>query len=1021
VVALIVSLLTTGFASCGSAAAADSSTAALLAETLPGIDPDAVTLLTEQVADAGYNVTAIDVAALTNNAAFSALKYDLLVLPNGRVLPAEAAPAILDHLKGGGDLLVVGLPMWDTPTFRIGGRWISRADYDRGLAAQRPARVLEDFEGVTLPDWRRSSDNPAHPVRHELAPAGPGAGRALRVVIENHTGWETFSSPPLTNPFPSGHSLTCFRAKGGPRTRQLMLEWSEQDGSRWIAAVDLTTNWSHYALAPDAFKAWTPPRGRGGPGDRLNVTNASRFVVGIAYSHTAVDGPTHEYWVDDLGTAPNPFGGSAPPVQFNPPRLESLCPGYQFYPVTPPVEVRTGHERETLEFWGNPEASIAGPTLATNSQLLAMHPRPRGIGFRQDRPWRWEPLLGAYDPRDGDYRGALAALVVNVKAPFNGSVWAGFTASEPEFFRRPAVTHALRQVLRRMREGLFLVEAGSDLLAVPHGDSASGKASGPVRAGARVVNLGRETRSNLTINVELGSTVTPGWQRLLRETVAIRSGQVLAFESPLRFPSGDLVRADLAFESRPLRFLDALVQPLGGPHPAAAFRPPPFVQVRDGGFWLDGKPWKPHGVNYLPSSGIGVNNAYFEHWLGRGAYDPSVIQRDLERIKKAGLNAVSAFIYFRSLDAGHLFDFLRRCEALDLKVNLSLRPGTPMEFRWNEMKALIEHYQLASNSTVFAYDLAWEPSHYDQAYQENRYSQAWSAWVAARHGSMGAAVTNWGVKARPAGADARWPIGDAILVPTMDQLTRDGPWRRMVADYRLFLDDLVGPKYAEARRLVRSIDAHHPVSFRMQFSGDPTHNPTGLLPYDLYGLRDAVDIWEPEAYGRIGDWDRVKAGQFTAAYARLCNPALPVMWAEMGCSVWDNTTMAPQPEKLAFAARYYADFYRMLIESGADGVFFWWYPGGYRLNEQSDYGILNPDGTDREITRIIRTKGREFLAAPKPPPPDQWIAVDRDRDARGLVGIYEAAKDAYWRATAANRRPGLKWETRPGDRTRAQP
>jgi len=252
----------------------------------------------------------------------------------------------------------------------------------------------------------------------------------------------------------------------------------------------------------------------------------------------------------------------------------------------------------------------------------------------------------------------------------------------------------------------------------------------------------------------------------------------------------------------------------------------------------------------------------------------------------------------------------------------------------------------------------------------------------------------------------------------MKWLTQDGPWRKCVADYRLFLDDLLGERYAEARRLVKTIDAVHPVSFRMQFAGDPTFNAERLLPYDFYGLSEAVDLWEPEAYGRIGDWEKVKPGHFTAAYARLCDPARPVMWAEMGFSVWDQSRMAPQPGKLAFAARYCADFYRMLCESGADGVFFWWYPGGYRLNEQSDYGILNPDGTDRELTKVIRTEGSRFLAAPKPAAPDCWISVDRDRDARGLFGIYEAVKEEYWRAISDGKTPGLKWRAKPGDATR---
>jgi hypothetical protein len=250
----------------------------------------------------------------------------------------------------------------------------------------------------------------------------------------------------------------------------------------------------------------------------------------------------------------------------------------------------------------------------------------------------------------------------------------------------------------------------------------------------------------------------------------------------------------------------------------------------------------------------------------------------------------------------------------------------------------------------------------------------------------------------------------------MTQLTQDGPWRKLVADYRAFLDDLLREKYSEARRLVGSIDPNHPVSFRMQHAGDPTLNWEQMLPYDMSGLAEAVDIWEPEAYGRIGDWEQVKPGHFTAAYARLCDPGKPLIWAEMGYNTWDLNLMAPHPQKLDFAARFYADFYRLLRDSGADGVFYWWYPGGFRLNENSDFGIINPDGTARPVTRVIRAEGPAFLAAPKPPPPSHWIAVDRDRDARGLFGVYEAVKAQYWQAIERGQTVGLKWERKPGSR-----
>jgi hypothetical protein len=129
----------------------------------------------------------------------------------------------------------------------------------------------------------------------------------------------------------------------------------------------------------------------------------------------------------------------------------------------------------------------------------------------------------------------------------------------------------------------------------------------------------------------------------------------------------------------------------------------------------------------------------------------------------------------------------------------------------------------------------------------------------------------------------------------------------------------------------------------------------------------------------------------------------------MGYDVWDRTAMTASAGKLAFAERYYRDFYRMLRESASDGVVFWWYAGGYRLNERSDYGILNPDGTDRSVTRVIREEGAVFLAAPIANGPEVWLEVDRDADARGLPGMYDAVKEGYWRVVGEGRRPGLRW------------
>jgi hypothetical protein len=987
----------------------------VFSDSLPGLDPALADIVAEQARLAGYGVEFIQTTTLTNEQLLRADRFALLALPAARVLPANARAALEQYLRSGGDLLALGLPAWQSPTFLLQGRWWTRADYEQVVREQRAARVLVDFEHETLSGWTRHSNESAARTRHEVVSSD--GQRVWHATIDPLTSWDTLGSPPLTNAFQEGHTLTCFRAKGGPNTRQLAIEWTEADGSRWIAPVDLTTNWQHHALLPEAFKPWEPRGGRGGPGDQLNVRNVAQIVVGLALSHTALEGPRHEFWFDDLGTAPNPFGNEAPPASVVFPRWESLSPEYQVYPVTSPVVVKASHEKVPLEDWERGFEPL-NLEFATVARLDALHPRPRGVGYDQRRPWRWEPLLGAYDPANNDYRGALAALLVHVGTPFRGGVWAVLTPADIRFYQQPLVTNCLRQVLRRMRQGLFLVEGGSEFFTVFRADPRLANATEfpdyEFRLGARAANFGPNASAAMEVELWLDAALAPGRSVRSRHALGVERGAEGLAEVKHR-------ASDVGQEAT----VEVLLWLKGGETGARSPQPidwlrhrlyewrhdpdPEFIRAHDGGFTLADRAWKAHGVNYMPSSGIGITGDYFEHWLGRGAYDPAVIQRDIERIKAMGMNAVSVFIYHRSLTAHHLLDFLRLCQMHALRVNLSLRPGTPMDFRWTEMREIIRHYRLAESDTVFAYDLAWEPSHYDEAYQQKHYAAAWNRWVLKRHLSLDAAETAWEF---PAPRVA--PGSNTLRTPPAQQLTQDGPWRKLMADYRLFLDEWLGTNYAEARRLVRTVDLHHPVSFRMQFSGDPTHLWPGLLPYDFYGLRNAVDLWEPEAYGRIGDWEKVKPGHFTAAYARLCDPAKPVLWAEVGFSVWDPARLAPQPEKLDFQARYFADFYRMLIESGADGVFSWWYPGGFRVGENSDYGIINPDGTDRPVTKVIREHGARFLAAPQPPPPDHWIAVDREADARGLPGIYEAVKDEYWQAISQGKRPSLKWKQRPG-------
>jgi len=64
----------------------------------------------------------------------------------------------------------------------------------------------------------------------------------------------------------------------------------------------------------------------------------------------------------------------------------------------------------------------------------------------------------------------------------------------------------------------------------------------------------------------------------------------------------------------------------------------------------------------------------------------------------------------------------------------------------------------------------------------------------------------------------------------------------------------------------------------------------------------------------------------------------------------------PDPDLIAWTAKYYERFYKMALMAEASGTVCWWYPGGFRVGERSDYGLINPDGSVicAEVEAVVR-------------------------------------------------------------------
>lgn len=939
--------------------------------------------LVGQLEAAGLDVTRCEAADLVDTTALTPATYDLLIVADAGTVPSEAPPAIAGYVRGGGKLMLLGGPFFDRRTYPYGATRLPHAELLRRVAEDVRPTVLLDFDG-DFPSCQHYTDRPDLPSAcRPVRPGAAGSTAAARLDLAAAAGWDTYQwklpcTPPGTDPV-----LTSFWAKADQDESPLVVEWREQDSSRWMAVVKLSPRWKHYVLPPAAFHYWPDARvkGRGGPGDRFRPRQVASIALGIARSHAPVPQAVDRvsFSIDSVGLAPLPPGlakaGDLLEGGFDLPRIETASPRYKLYPVGNLARLRGNPQQRIVE-------TLAVPTPAA---VYSPYARPRATGLDKQRPWRFIALLECLDA-EGRVCGTAASLLLTAGQGGGGMV-AAVPVADPSFFARPDVARWLARLAVRMADGVFLAEGGAEYYA------SFGDESIPV--GALVANRGRRPAA-VRVDVAIGQQGSGDlWRRSFQLDLAPGRSQRVADDWTIAADAKGPFTVEVTLH-RDDKVIDRLT------HQVRVWRPPAhpeFVTAAKGDLWLGGRRWGVHGVNYMPSSGAAMEDqAFFEYWLDARAYGPEIIERDLADLQAIGLNAVSAFVYHRSLASRNLLDFLMRCRDHGLKVNLSLRPGTPLDFHWDQMREIVASHRLAENDTVMAYDLAWEPM-WGRRDRRRRYDPLWRLWVRHRYGDLAAAEKAWHFKA---------PTEQGKLAgPDDRQVSSDGPWRRMAIDYRRFLNELLNLQYGRARTRMRSVDPNHLVGFRMTIAGDPTVNQARMA-YDLAGLARAVDLMEPEGYGRIGDWQRVRPGMFTVAYARAVAPELPVVWAEFGQSAWDPAAGKASQARLAAVGRFYDDFYKMAHQAGSNGTIAWFSCGGYRVNEKSDYGIANPDRSWRPATEVIHRWAAVMKEPPQRLPPDVWIPIQLDRHTDGIAGIYRHAREAFWSAVDQGRRPGLK-------------
>jgi len=421
-----------------------------------------------------------------------------------------------------------------------------------------------------------------------------------------------------------------------------------------------------------------------------------------------------------------------------------------------------------------------------------------------------------------------------------------------------------------------------------------------------------------------------------------------------------------------------------------------FVTVSNGVFRAYGRIWHPIGVNYVPRYCGGLNPAdYRDAWLNDDYYDPAIVDEDLAHVAEMGATFVA--IQAPSLGSSrNLVDFLRLARKHRLRVNLFVWELDPLDFREAGWRRRARDIGLKNDSTVFAYDIAWEFGFkvFEEGNRRGARAKDWADWIDEEYGNLSAAEEDWGCAVDRDRQGC--PVG-----PVQRQLTEDGPWRRKIAAYRRFMDDFTSRKWNRARRLIREEDPNHLVSYRQG----------NTVPHDFTftGPVRHLDFIAPEGYMVTDTRHGEDVIAWVTRFASATSGGKPVVWMEFSRDSWDRVTESTLPEELQKAADYAARFYRAGLASGAAGMTPWWWPGGFRFAECSDYGMVEPTGAERPLAKTFRRFVAPYAAVDKPFEPDTWMDFDRDVHAGGYwrAALYEGAV-AWRKASDAGRRLGIR-------------
>lgn len=944
-------------------------------------------------------IKTVDLKTQTDDlsAVFDTECYGTVIVAGVESITASSKRAIEDYMNHGGRLLTLGGPAFERTLYSLNGELLEYEQYMLRLFKQTPDEnkfIVLDMSSHAILDRFARSNNGSR--EHDVLKIGnyglKGSTRQLYHEVQNLSTWNTLiydvqKRCPLTD----ANTIAFYAKAMDDHTGSLYVEITDANGSRWSSAPTLSEDWELKLLSPLDFTWWhDSPAPKS---DYPSFDGIKRISIGFARTGQAISQGHHSYCISDITLA------VASNVELDKTALtiDGFSPLYELYPITNGSALVTSDN----------QIFVSDRDYKLSNETVSCFPGRQGLGFYKFHTSRFIPLIEVEDAK-GLHSGYAAWMYLfssmngNANGSMEGSIFSCFSSVSEEFYDENGIA-AIVETVKAMLQPAFLLEGGTDEFIYVAEDT------NVITAGLTYVDLNAEKTNDLTATVTLykGDVI-----------ICEFSSQTLTAK-PLNERVSWLHNTYEVSKDKPDRAVTTLtwkgeiIDRIE--HEVKFWEPTPekdrhFVYIEDGQFKKNGEIVSFFGVNYMPSYGIAEPDSnLFEQYVSDASYDPDVIANDLAHIKDIGMNSVAIFVSYESIkNCNNILDLIDQCKELGLYVNLSIRPRAYPLRNYNEtqVETLIRQLHFYENETVYAYDIAWEERIGSYTGDRDRVGDSryigrdhwdgdWAKWIDLQYGDLSHAEQLWGVKLEKTKQGYPY-VSDAML----DDQT--GKYTKVTAAYYRFIDDQVSKLMNEKMLHMQPLAPDQLITFRMSMSGSGLRDASSAKPstfcFDFQSLASTMAYMEPEGYRLGANDEQAMQIPIANAYARYVQPDSPVVWKEFGKSVWnrsDDCNFNPNNDVIASVALYYEYSLEYMLKSYTSGVYAWYYAGGYRYNENSDYGILNPDGSDRgRITALLREYAPKFINQGPRPEADVLITVERDNQDGGIFGVYEAAVNA---------------------------